>query len=225
MQKNRVIQSIKVMSMLILLIISCYSCTEKSDLNLLSFKQFPLDVPEDNSLMTEWAKKPILESRMIDNMETEVGWIHNGIGEMNYTTKRSKDGEKSLRFTTPLRDEEHYKRNRTEWGSFGGGQGGLSSVVLNFSEPQDWSSYNRISFWVYVHPSDVLTYALHLNIENEGTDYNTTTPRKSHFIQDLKPGEWNNVLFEIPHLNRDNFIRNKSDAYWTQSRGEWSFDI
>ena len=28
-------------------------------------------------------------------------------------------------------------------------------------------------------------------------------PGKSHFIQDLKPGEWNHVMFEIPHLKRD----------------------
>jgi hypothetical protein len=31
------------------------------------------------------------------------------------------------------------------------------------------------------------------------TDYNGT----SHFVQDLKPGEWNHVMFEIPHLQRD----------------------
>jgi hypothetical protein len=43
---------------------------------------------------------------------------------MTYTTDRSKDGKKSLRFRTSLRDEEHYKKNRTEWGSFGGTQGG-----------------------------------------------------------------------------------------------------
>ncbi len=94
-------------------------------------------------------------------------------------------------------------RNRTEWGSLSGTQGGNASVQLLFSEPQDWSDYNRISFWVYVHPADMMTYCLYLQIENEGTVYNATTPRNDHFIQDLKPGEWNHVLFEIPHLKRD----------------------
>jgi hypothetical protein len=48
-----------------------------------------------------------------------------------------------------------------------------------------------------------MTYCLYLHIENEGTAYNATTPRKDHFIQDLKPGEWNHVLFEIHHRQRD----------------------
>ncbi len=49
----------------------------------------------------------------------------------------------------------------------------------------------------------MMTYCLFLQIENEGTEYNATTPDNSHFIQDLKPGEWNHVIFEIPHLKRD----------------------
>ena len=188
--------------LLIVFIASCKSVKETGDENLLSFKQFPLEVPEHNSLMAEWAGKPVSDSKLIDDMESEAGWNVTGIGEMSYTNERSKDGKKSLRFRTSLRDEEHYKKNRTEWGSFAGTQGGNASVQLIFAQPQDWSDYNRISFWVYVHPSDLMTYCLHLHIENEGTVYNATTPRRDHFIQDLKPGEWNNVLFEIPHLNR-----------------------
>lgn len=184
-------------------LISCQSGKEPALDNLLTFKQFPLSVPEHNSLMSEWAKKAVLDSRLIDDMEGEAGWKVTGIGEMSYTTDRSKDGKKSLRFRTSLRDEEHYKKNRTEWGSFSGTQGGNASVQLLFADPQDWSDYNRISFWVYVHPADMMTYCLYLHIENEGTVYNATTPRRDHFIQDLKPGEWNNVLFEIPHRQRD----------------------
>lgn len=184
-------------------LLSCQTGNEAFEDNLLTFSQFPLEVPEHNSLMTEWSKKPVLDSRLIDDMETESGWKVNGIGEMDYTTERSKDGKRSLRFSTSLRDEEHYKRNRTDWGSFGGGQGGNASVQLQFNGPQDWSDYNRISFWVYVHPADMMTYCLYLHIENEGTVYNATTPRRDHFIQDLKPGEWNHVLFEIHHRQRD----------------------
>ena len=36
-----------------------------------------------------------------------------------------------------------------------------------------------------------------------GPDTMPPIPDKSHFIQDLKPGEWNHVMFEIPHLKRD----------------------
>jgi len=186
-------------SLLILLLvtlISCQSGKRSTEEELLTFKQFPLEVPEQNSLMSEWAKKSVTDSRLIDDMESETGWVVTGIGEMSYSSERSKDGKKSLRFRTSLRDEEHYKKNRTEWGSFGGTQGGNTSVQLKFDKPQDWSEFNRISFWVYVHQSDMMTYCLNMNIDNEGTIYTATTPRNSHFIQDLKPGEWNNVLFD-----------------------------
>lgn len=191
------------LTILIVIVVSCRPGKETIEENLLNFKQFPLEVPEHNSLMTEWAMKPVSATKLIDDMESETGWIVTGIGEMSYSGERSKDGKKSLRFRTSLRDEEHYKKNRTEWGSFGGTQGGNASVQLKFSEPQNWSDFNRISFWVYVHQSDMMTYCLNMNIDNEGTVFNATTPRNSHFIQDLKPGEWNQVLFEIPHVKRD----------------------
>ncbi len=170
------------------------------------FGKFPLPVPEENSLMAGWEKKPVLETRLIDDMEEGSGWQATGIGEMSYSTERSMDGRQSLRFRTSLRDEEHYRQNRTPWGSFGGTQGGNASVIKKFDKPQDWSGFNRISFWVYVHPTSMMTYCLFLRIENKGTVYNATTPGKSHFIQDLRPGAWNHVMFEIPHLKRDSVL-------------------
>ncbi len=189
--------------LLSVVLISCFSCQNSPKRNLQEFGQFPLPVPEQNSLMAKWEKKPVLDTRLIDDMESLAGWKVTGIGELSYTTDRARDGSHSLRFSTSLRDEEHYRKNRTDWGSFGGTQGGTSSVLKVFDTPQDWTPYNRISFWVYVHPTNNPDYCLFLKIENDGTVYNATTPRKDHFIQDLKPGEWNHVMFEIPHLKRD----------------------
>ncbi|HLF33193.1 MAG TPA: glycoside hydrolase family 9 protein, partial [Cyclobacteriaceae bacterium] len=168
---------------------------------------FPLEVPEQNSLMARWEKKAVIDSRLIDDMEKAGDWRKEGIGEMSYTTERSRDGKQSLRFRTSLRDEDHYRRNRSEWDSFIGGQGGSSSVQLNFNEPQDWSEFNRISFWVYVHPTSMPTYCFVISFACEGAVNNATTQRMSHFVQDLKPGEWNHVMYEIPHLQRDKVTR------------------
>jgi hypothetical protein len=171
-----------------------------SNLNL---DKFPLIVPEENALMAQWEKKAVHKTLLIDDMEQPSGWQVFGIGEMSYTSDRARDGKKSLRFRTSLRDEEHYRQNRSEWGSFSGTQGGSTSILLPFEEPQDWSAYNRISFWVYVHPASMPTYTIYLQMECNGVVYNAAYPRKSHFVQDLKPGQWNHVLFEIPHLKRD----------------------
>ena len=84
-------------------------------------------------------KETCSRTRLLDDMESGTGWKVTGIGEMSYTKDRSRDGRQSLRFRTSLRDEEHYRKNRTEWGSFGGTQGGTSSVIKKFETPQDWS--------------------------------------------------------------------------------------
>lgn len=187
-------------------IISCNPAIDQEAIERvgLEFDAFPLEIPEQHALMTKWEEKAILSSQLIDNMENDYDWNLSGIGEMSYTRDRAKDGERSLRFRTSLRDEEYYRQNRSEWDSFNGRQGGRSSVQLRFTEPQDWSEFNRISFWAFVHPTSMPTYCIYLNLECEGAVRNATTYNgKSHFVQDLKPGQWNHVMFEIPHLQRD----------------------
>ena len=64
-------------------------------------------------------------------------------------------------------------------------------------------SFQQDLLLIYVHPTDMRTYCISLNIENQGSVSNATTPSKSHVIQDLKPGVWNHVIFEMPHLKHD----------------------
>jgi hypothetical protein len=172
----------------------------------IKFDAFPLDVPEQNALMTKWENKPVLETRLIDDMESDNNWHMSDNGEMNYTSDRAKDGKRSLRFRTSLRDDEHYRQHRSEWDSYNSSHGRSCSMQLRFDEPQDWSAFNRISFWVYVHPTSMPTYCISLRMECEGAmphDKGASYNGRPHNIQDLKPGQWNHMLFEIPHLKRD----------------------
>ena len=214
---------------LLLLFLTSLSCRNTGTESALKPAQFPLNVPEEKSLMTRWEKKPVIQSTVVDDMEAGKNWTATGIGEMSFTQERATDGKQSLRFRTSLRDEEHYRKNRTEWGSFGGLQGGNASVVRKFDKPLDWSDYNRLSFWVYVHPTTMRTYCLHLGIENEGTVHNATSPGKAHFIQDLKPGAWNHVMFEIPHLRRDSVteirINQMLTGHMPEDEGIVTYDI
>jgi hypothetical protein len=192
-------------------------------------EKYPLTIPAQNSLMARWEKKPVMETMIVDDMESGTGWEVTGIGEMSFTGERFMDGSRSLRFRTSLRDEEHYRENRTAWGSFGGTQGGTSSVIKKFDKPRDWSGYNRLSFWVYVHPTTMRTYCLFLQIVNDGTVYNATYPGESHFIQDLEPGEWNHVMFEMPHLERNRItelrINQMLTGHMPEDEGIVTYDI
>lgn len=187
----------------VLAVASCNPADRKTGTDYRRYDPFPLEVPEQNSLMAGWEKKAVFETLVIDDMEHDAGWEVRGIGEMSYTEERAKDGSRSLRFRTSLRDEDYYRKNRSKWDSFNGGQGGSSSLSLRFSKPQDWSGYNRLSFWVYVHPTSMPAYSFNININNDGFVPGATTSRRDHFIHDLKPGEWNHVMFEFPHLPRN----------------------
>jgi hypothetical protein len=164
---------------------------------------FPLTASTENSLYRRELAKKVYETRLIDDMEQQANWSSNGIVQMSYTEERAKDGRRSLRFRTSMRDEEHLRQNRNAQGSFVGDQGGWTSVARAFAAPQDWSAYNRLSMWVYVHPTSMPTYALNLSLDCQGIPDEATSPHAWHVVQDLKPGEWNHVLWEIPNLKRD----------------------
>ncbi|MFN9369108.1 MAG: glycoside hydrolase family 9 protein [Planctomycetia bacterium] len=168
---------------------------------------FPLTAPQRNSLLARWLQKPVLDTLLIDDMEQDGGWVATGIGQRDYTTDVAKDGKRSLRFRTGLRDPDHFRRHRTAWDSYTGGVGGYSGVELTFDQPRDWSAFNRISFWVYPHRTDMLVYTLHVEAVNEGTVSTAVTPGFRHDIADLKPGEWNQIVIEIPHLERNRISR------------------
>lgn len=179
------------------------SCSKKT------VRQARLPVKEiyENSLRHTWEQKEVVESMLLSDMEDTTGWSATGIGTISLATDRAKDGARSLRFRTHMRNEEHIKRTAAELGMEQGRNGGSSGVVLNFPHPQDWTKYNRIAVWIYVHPSDIRVNTLTLSFECLGAPTVITTPRSNTVIQGLKQGEWNFVTWEIPNLHRNKVSR------------------
>ena len=161
-----------------------------------------MEASDRNSLYSRYLSKPVYESLVVDDMETDRPWSVYGIGTMAYTSERAKSGKRSLRFRTNMRDDAYIRDNRKD-GSFAGVQGGYSGMRLNLGSPQDWSRFNRISFWVYVHPTTMRAYSFSVNFVCEGAPEGVSDPRPKNTVQDLKPGEWNHVVWEIPEYKRD----------------------
>ena len=153
-------------------------------------------------MMRRYLAKPVHESVVLDDMESDGGWRLSGIGTLTYTTERAIDGKRSLRFRTELRDEAHLKANFKN-GTFAGDQGGVSIARLQFDKPRDWSRFNRLSIWVYAHPASMRTYSFRLRVEWEGISPAALEPNPSHHVQDLVPGKWQQVVWEIPDLPRE----------------------
>jgi len=156
----------------------------------------------ENSLMRRYLAKEVHESVTLDDMESDRGWRVSGIGRLSYTAEIARTGSRSMQLRIPMRDED-YLRAHVRDGSLVCNQGGSVSATLDFRPPRDWSAHNRISLWVYVHPGLMHSYAFHLSFDCEGSVAGPVTPLAVHFVQDLEPGRWNHIVWEIPDLQRN----------------------
>jgi hypothetical protein len=164
---------------------------------------------EEASMLDRWAGKPVLASRLVDDMEGRGRWaVREGNPRIEYTRERFIDGEQALRQTVSLVDSTHIldPANRTPWDSFSAEQGGLTCVALEFDEPQDWSAWNRISLWVYIHPSRNPNVSFALDLVNGTQPDGTLTPSRETNL-DIPQGQWTQVLWEIDYFPRDSILR------------------
>ncbi len=169
-------------------------------------RPFPLPVDESRSMLSRWAQKEVLESLLLDDMELDGRWkVREGKPELSYTRENSKDGTRALRHRMSLVDRDCLAVSRTPWGTFQGMQGGWTSVALEFDRPQDWSAYNRISLWAYIHPSRNPNVSFALSLVTETPDSILTHGRETNV--DIPQGKWVQVLWEIDALPRDKVLR------------------
>lgn len=188
---------------------------------------FPARVPMKeeftHSLRYVWLNKEVHESRLLHDMESLSGWSASGIGQIELSGERAIEGSASLRFRTSLRDEALIER------SPGGRMMGSAAAVLRFSEPQDWSDFNRLALWVYVHPSDVRVHTFYLTFTCLDAPSSINDPPSASVIQGLTPGEWNYALWEIPSLRRDRVtefqIRKLTTGHDAEEDGTVTYDF
>jgi hypothetical protein len=157
--------------------------------------------------------KVVHARRVLDDMESDGGWTPSGVVSLAYTTERARSGTRSLRMRTALRNEDYIARSRQANGTFSG-QGVLfdglpfsASITREFATPQDWSEYNRISLWCYVHPTSNPAISLSLQFLCAGASAGPTDPIAVHYFADLEPGRWNHLAWEIPEQRRDRVTR------------------
>ncbi len=164
-----------------------------------------------NSLTHKLLSLKVEDSKLIDDMETPGRWtvteekiVQRNIAKISYTKDRSVDGKSSLRFHTPLRDEDFIKWFVQEHGSYNHGVSWVTTgAVLKFEKPQDWSHYNRISLWVYLHPDSSNYSAFNLRLKTADANESFTMPVPLHYFHNLTPGRWNHVIWDIPNYKRD----------------------
>ena len=157
----------------------------------------PLAVRFEDTLDALWLRKPVLDQRVLDEMEDLSGWTISGKGEMALASQPVKEGGHSLRITAPTRTPEDVSPP---------GQRMYDRVLLTRTfAKEDWRAYNRISFWVWPDLPGWYTINLRMMLRNDGKQVSPDPFNGDGYNSIVIPRNraWNHIVWEIPHLGRD----------------------
>jgi len=168
-----------------------------------SFSQKHADMPlaadPKNSLEYEWSQKQVYESKQLTGNENLDGWQHKGFGSMSLTHDKYYKGQSSLLLTSPTKGNSSTMNGpQNDQGRPWGGSNAVYSVA-----GEDWSGWNRISFWVYPDLPGFRVVSLALIFHNDGKVKVPDSYRDGLHFQILENHKWNKVYWEIEHLARD----------------------
>ncbi len=161
------------------------------------YGNLPLEMNFEQTATYRQLKKPILSSRLLDGMEDEANWSHHGYGRIEFTKERAIEGTQSITLISPT---------LTSKPSSGRPMG--TAVLRRSFEQEDWSEYNRISFWVYPDQPGAQKISMGVVIK-VAHDPAINIPYKLenfHYYL-LKPDQWNHIIWEIPQI-----VRHKVEA-------------
>ena len=169
-----------------------------------------------NSALYRWLNKEVLESRILDNMESPGHWVPFTTGAISLVDSRinNKISEsKSMVTEMYLSDIKHHSGNKSLLIKFPAklevpapksGRGWANAGVRCLFENEDWTRFNRISIWIYPDNSGSYQNWLELRIYNEGKE-KLPAPfgQEGENTVSLTNHEWNHVVWEIGNVARD----------------------
>jgi hypothetical protein len=158
-------------------------------------RSMPLPIVAEETTTYRWLRKPVHDFLVLDDMDNPEHWTHRGHGRMEFTRERARVGMQSLRLLSPTKGEVP--------GSTAGRPFGEAAARRGF-DGANWQGYNRISFWVYPHLPGFNVISLLVKLHNDGEVKVPDAYNREglHYVL-LEGDQWNQVVWEIPHLARD----------------------
>jgi hypothetical protein len=157
-----------------------------------------------NSAETAWLAKPVLASRVLDDMTQSSTWKFSGTGRISFPPETRQNDMRVLRVDMQMFvDKPAPTRN------------GLSSVNLQRAfGGDDWTGYNRLSMWIRPEVSGLPMLPLQIVLHNDGVEkvpdvYNR---EGTHYVT-LTNNVWTHVVWEIEPLARDR-VTMLEIGYW-----------
>ena len=171
--------------------------------------RYPLAENYENSLISGWSTKIVEDSLLINDMENLDGWTTHSKIPLSLTNERFVNGKYSLKIQENVVDTAFFADAVRRNGTFGGDCNRKMVACLNFSEPQDWSAFNRISMWIYI-PVEWKGIKDYFRLIFDCADIEShpvLTPLAWNQMLALKAGQWNQVYWEISELPRHKVTR------------------
>ncbi|WEK54544.1 MAG: glycoside hydrolase family 9 protein [Candidatus Cohnella colombiensis] len=158
---------------------------------------FPLPIDETRSATQRWLGKPVIRTKLLDACEDESLWKLVEQGEFCFTNERAMFGSRSVRIISPTTSNKSFQTEAP------GRPHGKCSVMRTVAG-EDWTEFNRISFWVYPTLPGFRVISLSVVLHNDGeyTVPDTYLREGIHYFL-LQPDTWNHIVWEIDHLSRD----------------------
>jgi len=149
-------------------------------LSLVTLGQELMKVNFQNSALSRWLGKEVLEKRTLDNMDNREHWVPFSTGaisvvdsrisvkisesettvtKMMITDKKIHASGKSLLVKFPSKLNGPGPKSGRGWGNAG---------VRRIFDNENWSKFNRISFWIYPDNQGAYQNWLELRLFNEG---------------------------------------------------------
>lgn len=158
----------------------------------------PMPVVYWNSAEHGWRAKPVLASRLLDPTSRPGTWTIRGNGKLTFPEDRGPMEIRRLRVDVDL----HFPRPAT------GNGNGLPRVNLRRAFPgEDWSAYNRLSFWVRADIAGFPVLSLGVVLRNDGKEKVPDVYQREglHYVT-IPHGRWTRVQWEITPLARDKVV-------------------
>lgn len=160
-------------------------------------------MPVDERETTDYrlVRKPVIESRLIDDMQSLENWkALTPYAHIELSDEVVLDGKTSVKFTA--------KSNLDSWLP-GRGLGRIYAEpgAMRVLDHEDLTDWNRLSLWVYPHVPGMKSLCVRLQLYNEGTH-----PVPDRYMREgahnvnLKADQWNHITVEIPYLHRDDVV-------------------
>ncbi len=147
-----------------------------------------------NSGFERWKKKPVLKSRDLPLLAKFYDLRNHGIGTLNKDMAVTRSGNGSIRVDAPTSTAVKNPTNRRY------AEAGFRLPMNN----EDLTGFNRVSFWAYVEAPGLVSQLIAISLHNAGEHIMPAPGRfEGTHHADIVPGEWTQVIWEMPDIYRD----------------------